>query len=621
MNLNKYAQSAASGLFSGGATVSAGFLSFAGMFIISPGLSLCLTALVLAIAYEGQVYHEGISKALRRLFDYNYLKKGLADREINVALGKLKKQYRHLQIENISNRFLATYFELQSFIHAVEHDHHLSVELAAEKEKAEDQLEDLKLSFVKQLNNRNTRAKLTTQEDFIEAIIGRKRDALRKEIFRKSWLISLSWIFAIAGGISSGFAGLYAISEGVATLALTFPLVAAIPFSVVAGLAVFAAFGYTFMLYQTMSDAVQQYNGEWRKYCKPKVGESPWTYRLRMAGITTVVALGIFATVATAGTWWFATNRGALLVNWSQAAAARIRNLSVPLMTFATLVYNVSNSLITIDNISKSHYGKLIVNYLESIEILWAEESFLQFINPFRFLAVLIDNTINGVLFVGHIISMGLISDRLEGLPPALTASLIAVNEAMVDMQYLNENEEEHEHLHAHSHHAHHPGSGGRGGPDGPGDHDHDDHDHGDDSGHNHSHDSIIKSILLAPFKLIVYGCQLAAVAWDAPFEREEDVSAWDKFFPTEQEKAVPVKPELINQWHSSSFVIHSSIGAMPVELDSQEQTKTTTFSPQNGHHHRFQNGHNQSHGASSHTDPANDQLLVGERKKFQQTV
>ena len=65
------------GVFTAGATLSIGFLSFAGMFALSSSLILCCAAFTLAVAYEGQVNGEGIAQAFERMFDSNYLNLGI----------------------------------------------------------------------------------------------------------------------------------------------------------------------------------------------------------------------------------------------------------------------------------------------------------------------------------------------------------------------------------------------------------------------------------------------------------------------------------------------------------------------------------------------------------------
>jgi hypothetical protein len=68
------------------ATLSIGFLAFAGMLIISPSLLLCGGAFILAAAYESQVNGVGISIALKRMFSKRYLRLGIAGKYLDDLL-------------------------------------------------------------------------------------------------------------------------------------------------------------------------------------------------------------------------------------------------------------------------------------------------------------------------------------------------------------------------------------------------------------------------------------------------------------------------------------------------------------------------------------------------------
>ena len=63
-----------------GATLSIAVLSFVGMYSILPSFLLCSGAFFLAAAYESQVNGEGIKGAFKRMFDANYLKRGIVER-------------------------------------------------------------------------------------------------------------------------------------------------------------------------------------------------------------------------------------------------------------------------------------------------------------------------------------------------------------------------------------------------------------------------------------------------------------------------------------------------------------------------------------------------------------
>jgi hypothetical protein len=509
VNIKNTARKVAAGVFTAGATLSMGFLSFAGMFVISPALGLCLSALVLAVAYEGQIYNEGISKALIRIFDENYLRKALAKRQIRKYLKGLREQkkknyqispdltpekneeLKKLVAGDIENIFLAVYFEQQAIAMALSSDHHLSAADEKKKNAADAQLEKLEFFFLEQLERERNDSIFSynhKQQIAVSELINGDAKTLLLEMERKKWLIRFSWIFAIGGGVSSGFAAYSAIQAGVATLAVSCAAFSAIPVAILLTLAVFAAVGYTFMFYQTISDMVQEYGDKWQEYCS-KRDESNTSYRLRMVGLGVVAALGIFTTIATAGTWWHATRKGALLLSFGEKAANALRNITVPLMAVAELVYNLTNSVDAVDKISRSDFKRAINKVWSDIAAVREKETFLQFINPFRAIEKSIIYAGQSILFLGHIISMGLISDRLDPLPPWLNATLSAANEAPVDFNYLPNDETE----------------------------------------HHHSHSSALLDIIFFPVTVLATTFKLLGVLWDAPFSGLR--GAWNKSF------------------------------------------------------------------------------------------
>ena len=518
MNIKKGLRKTLGGLFAGGATISMGFLSFAGMFLISPGLGLCLSALVLAIAYEGQVYNEGISIALRRIFDANYLKKAIARRYINDEFKKIREQLVGLKddekipLDKIPNAFLKAYYEQKVYLAKLEEDHKLSHKLKDNVRAAKRNMAQLELLFIQYLNEKLPEKNELT--DALPQVIGANADVIIKELNRKKWLVRLSWIFALGGGISSGFAALSAIEAGVATLATTFTFLSVIPGGVLVALAAFAAAGYTFMLYQTMTDMVQSYSGNWKDYLAARPKESSLQHGLRIVGIVFVVAIGIFATIATAGTWWYATQKGAMVVKMGEFAADMVRNISVPLMIVATLFYNVTNSISSVDKISRSSFGILLEKKRDAVWYAWKNENIVQFINPFRIIEKFISYTAQGLFFIGHIISMGLTTDRLDPIPPLVNAIGSAANEATVDLNYLPHDEDE----------------------------------------HHHSHSSALLNVIFAPITVLVFGFKVLGAFWDMPFSSYQE--AKEKFFECHKVPKIPELPVLLNNWNQGhSFI------------------------------------------------------------------
>lgn len=131
MKKNKIAHKSLTTLFTTGATIAVGFLSFAGMFVLTSSLIWCGAAFVLAAAYEGQVNAEGISSAFRRMFDKNHLKRGILHRYFEEQLEEEDETNIFLNDYRIQKKYLA---DLEAIKRPTE-EHHKKIH-AAKKQLA-----------------------------------------------------------------------------------------------------------------------------------------------------------------------------------------------------------------------------------------------------------------------------------------------------------------------------------------------------------------------------------------------------------------------------------------------------------------------------------------------------
>jgi hypothetical protein len=532
-----------SGIIAVGATASAGFLSFAGMLLINPSLVLCFGALALAVIYEGQIFNEGISSALRRIFDKNYLKKGIAREYLEEQI-KLEQERILLLPPGLEhdherewNPYLAVYQAQRKYLAALSLNHHLTKEQKEKKFLTERRLARMELNLIELIDTGDAHP-IRSRQRYIKEVIGENNDRLSKELTRKKWLIRISSIFALGGGISSGFAAYSAIQAALVSCAA----LSAIPGGILLVAAVFAALGYTFMFYQAMTDIVQNYNGQWKKYFARRVDESSTHLFARRIGCACVVGLGIFATIATAGTWWYATRQGALLLKMGDFAANVIRNVSVPALAFSTLMFNVSNAVSSVDKFSRTKFGELAVSskeiinaFINELKTAWREKKsdLGVLLNPFKFIGNLIAITTEGLFFLGHFLSMGVISDRLDGVNPMVSAALTAANEGAVDANYLPNEETE----------------------------------------HHHSHSPVLLKVCLFPVKVVAVSFKMLGIGWDSIFTlspRESYARTFPK--PAASTWVEPEVPSEVAVWYNSNTRIANRIG---VAIPPSDLTRT----------------------------------------------
>lgn len=494
MNKQKILRKSLTFLLTVGATVAIGFLSFSGMFILTPSLIWCCAAFALAAGYEGQVNAEGISSALRRMFDKNYLKKGILRRYLDDLLEQ----------NDDSNVFIKDYRAQKAYVEKLREIHHPNAEQAQKIAQAKKQLRNMELFFFNQYEKCNEKKdNVSAMEKSVRDLILLKKAKLDLEIKRKTWLIRASLIFAVGGGVSSGLAAFSAIKVGIAS----FALLSAIPGGVLIGLAACAAIGYTLLLYQSISDMVQQYSGKWKNYFNKRQNESSATHILRCVATVLTIGVAIVATIATAGTWWYAAKQGASLLNFSEKAANALRSVSVALMALPTFIFSTSNSIASVDNISRSSYKKLFFETMTKIKKAWETETLFQFLNPFRFVEKICSYTAKGIFFLGHVVSIGLISDRFDALPAVVSAGANATGEALTDLNYLPDQKKE------------------------------------------HNHDSKLLKVLFLPVTITVTVLKLFAVLWDRVSSGSFKKS-WKNIFPSCVSQKEPEKPMLSGSWN-----------------------------------------------------------------------
>lgn len=461
-------------IIAGGATASAGILSLAGMFLVTSSLYVCIPVFVLAVAYEAQVNQETIGKALRRIFDPTYLgrklvrqyiEKKITDykdfldkkRQLETRLALLNDtQYmEQIQLEaelaDINakiqrleeNAYFNDYYNKYHYLDQLEAIRHPTENQQKLIKTTQRELRAMERYLLLQLNNRNALSG-SRQSQVMDDFLLNDRDILFKELQHKTWLIRMSWLFALGGGVS---AGLSTVSAGYAAIG-TLTFLSFVPGGFLVTLGMLAAVGYTLLLYHSITDMIQTYGSSINSYFKRRDDDSNWSYGLRCVGIAVGIGLAIVATFATAGTWWIAAKEGAELLKAGGQIASLLRTVSVSLMVLPTFIFGAKNAVESIDKISRSDYGQLVKESLQTIQKTWQVETIFQFVNPFRLIERLYTGLIKSALFIGHLVSGGFMTDQmpLVPVPPVATAALIAGGEGLTHANYLPNEKDEHEH-------------------------------------------------------------------------------------------------------------------------------------------------------------------------------
>lgn len=470
-----------------GTVISLGFLAFSGLWSISTCLLPAILAFFLSGVVEGKVFGTGIFKGLARLklLGRNG-KKHLLFSELNKFLSTKDENW----ITNQCN-FVQDYYNQRKKYKTLKADHSAKEE---DIKEAGQRLKELKDYFYQQIhipNNPNI------ENSYISQAIKDPSLIELNSAKRSVWFLRFFWIISILVGIVSGIATAFAVHNFIDTVILVklgLSLSAIATSAIVLPIVIFAAIGATFLFYYAIThivknDAKKAFSKTLelfkRKMLENNTKESLSQYCLRLLSlsIAVIVIAGItlFATVAAATTNWANMKTGIIklapklpifVVYCSNA-------ILIPINFVADLIFGLSTTLQTIDNckgIAKNIFKKFIKLLKGIYEIIKhplktiknfsnikmalynlkekRNESWGQLFNPFRILAMFIILPLQFLVFIGHLISVGLTTDRMNNVPPALVAGICATSEGLQDLSFFTK-EDDHNHNHEQDHDAH----------------------------------------------------------------------------------------------------------------------------------------------------------------------
>ncbi|STX27601.1 Uncharacterised protein [Legionella beliardensis] len=443
-----------------GASLILGFLSFGGMYALMPLLPLAFASFGLSVAYEGEIYLQNIKGAFKKLFKSDYLERYIADDYLlhnfpNTADEDCPQFFKDYEIQlNLLNKF---------------NHKNLDKESLARKGKIEKTMKDMRKWFTLQLYKKPTDVDDNSSYSQYQAALQqwlashKQQDAIAK-LATRAHVFNGVKLFSVLSGLFMGFGTTYLLVEGFATIPLLATIPAAtLPFAIVP-MAIVAGAAYAFLTYNAVTDMIN--NDTLRKwYTKlrdnfTKENASKHIVRNVFLVITAVALLGLAValTLCTAGTWWTVAKNARPLFNWMSKIPAFVMGIINPIITgVSALIFNLQNtseSLEMIDNLTRTKgniFKKAAHSIQESFEKLRERENWLQILNPARILLKLTITPLRIVLFLGHLISIGVTSDRVPGIPEIASAILGIISEGFEDAHYFFEQGHDHHH-HKHSH-------------------------------------------------------------------------------------------------------------------------------------------------------------------------
>jgi hypothetical protein len=412
-----------------GVPLAIGFLAFAGAMVIFPNIGFGLFFAVIAISVEGRVYNNYIKKALKRLFSPDFLRKNILDAKFREIIIQQKSEHCPFQSKALQ-KLWADYIQVLNTQQSLDPN---DPDYKIKYKKHKTQLSTLYGHFLVEFDHNPT-----------------EQDLLQKRIIKtlqlKVWLKRGAWIITLLAAASCGFtvasamtASLYAILGAGIFAALAPALPYFIP-AVVGIVVTLAVLGYTFMIYQTLCDIIQNdiIQKEIRKLRELfQSKETSWAKKIGTVAVMLLVAcICITATIATAGTWWNGTALGVrLLPKIFLISTIAVTVCTVPFYVLTNFIFNFKNSVTLIGflfNLDQRLVLHMVRQKMKEIKDTWNKQTWLQRLNPIRPFVIVLEAIRDVGFFILHGLAIAFVSDR-GFLNPELASIAGALNEMLTD--------------------------------------------------------------------------------------------------------------------------------------------------------------------------------------------
>lgn len=397
------------------------------------------------------------------------------------AVGSLALAKSELQLEEDDPKlcpFYEDYLKQKNIVNEFNQGT-LSDDQEKEKHEAKKRLEKMCAFFVSQVANTSTE-----KDNYLSgAQLQKFKDMLPN--FRKRILLArLALPACILGGMGAGFAAASSLNTA---LTVTFVASAAALSASIWPLAAVAGIGFVFLVFRTISEIILSDKFKnWKKFTLDRLKrkrledgtptEKAWVHALRVTGIVALVlfatTVAVGATIATAGTWWYATQKGIALIPMFTKVAEAIGGVLVSLVAITNLPYNVMMSLLTVKLMMLKMKLQSPIRYIKNKVHEWKnkyhelrkKENLAQVFNPLRILGNFLQIVYTPIVYLGHFIATGLMADRLGNLNPYIPMTVSGASEAFQDLHQLVEGghdhgaekcKDDHEHDHDHADHEH----------------------------------------------------------------------------------------------------------------------------------------------------------------------
>lgn len=466
MKLKKAPRYLALSLLTSGASLIIGFLSFSGMLAIWPFLPVAFAAFGLSVAYEGEIYLQNIKGAWNKLFKTSHLERQLANRYLLEQMSNTPRDEYPAFFKDYEAQLLL----LHQFSHR-----RLNSASTARKEQVEKTLRDMEKWFALQLfaHKKKESTELSPYElELLNWLERHDQDKQLTLLKKRRLMFHLALAFSGLSAVFMSLGTTYLLVEAFSII----PVFAGVSFALwpffIIPLAVIAGTAYGFLTYNALTDMIANETlRKWFNNIRALLKE-PMSFRKIFIPIATIllVTLAIALTICTAGTWWTVAKEARPLFNWMTKLPALIMTGIInPIITgLSSMVFIFQNTSETLDMLSNStkNLGHKISAFFkgffksiaDAFQQLRQKENWFQIFNPFRLIVKICLFPLKFILFLGHLVGIGVTSDRVPGVPHIASASAGAGSELFEDWHYFFPHEHAHTEAGPHQHEHKHEG-------------------------------------------------------------------------------------------------------------------------------------------------------------------
>lgn len=445
-------------LFSVGAIALLGILSYTGMLYLTGSVAASLLSAGLAIIIEGEIFKRNILSGVGKFLELGHY----------IERDSYCKQLKELSDKNHEDSsLLKDYHDLRKYKKKLEHKKRLSDDQQKELERCDARLAEIENFFIRYINNELDPNNRTEQnlKARLDQRIPNKNDlynTLRSNINWEQLWLWLSTPFTVGGGIMAMLVAVAQLPE--AFVALNFAVTPALTTLIIWPLAILGGLGLMFITYNTFVEVIhnKKWIKHWEAFKETIKHSNGWMIAFHIITMLSITGLAIFATIATASTWWYAAQTGITLLPFLSTLTVRIQTIIISvgatLFALGQVVFEYVNSLESHATMTRGQSPKgLTTDQQDSINSLssfrkfytipvimaqndydiWVQKSLGERLNIFSWIITIIEIPFRFVIFIGHLISIGVTGDRLGNIHPAVTSTVGALQEAMTDLHYV----------------------------------------------------------------------------------------------------------------------------------------------------------------------------------------